>query len=168
MAQSQLAGPTVKIGLAEFRVAKAPMIMMTMALGSCLGIALYDDEAKIGGLAHVMHPKRGLVKNNINKAKFVDSAISLMLERMVQRGAKRTRITAKLFGGARMFTNYEGIPGVLQIGEKNILSARERLNEFEIPVMAECVGGDMGRTISFNVSDGSVLVCDAGGAEIAL
>ncbi len=166
MAQSQLAGPTVKIGLAEYRVAKAPIVMMTMALGSCMGIVLYDHETKIGGLAHVMHPKRDLVKNNINKAKFVDSGISLMVERMVQRGAKKDRIVAKLFGGARMFTNYKGIPGVLQIGEKNILSARERLGELEIPVMAECVGGDRGRTICFNVSDGSVLVRDAAGGEI--
>ena len=105
-------------------------------------------------------------QDNINKAKFVDSAISLMVERMVQRGAKKDRIVAKLFGGARMFTNYKGTPGVLQIGEKNILSARERLGELEISVMAECVGGDRGRTICFNVSDGSVLVRDAGGGEI--
>lgn len=166
MAQSRIAGPTVKIGLAEFRIAKAPMIMVTMALGSCLGISLYDEVAKIGGLAHVMHPKRGLVKNNVNKAKFVDTAIMLMVERMVQRGARRDRIVAKLFGGARMFANYKGIPGVLQIGEKNILAARERLNELEIPIAAECVGGDRGRTICFDVSSGSVLVRDAEGGEI--
>lgn len=135
--------------------------MMTMALGSCLGVVLYDETTNIGGLAHVMHPKRELVKNNANKAKFVDSAILLMLSRMVKRGARRERIVAKIFGGARMFKNVMGSPGVLQIGEKNIKSAREKLAELGIPVVAEDVGGDQGRTISFNISDGTVLLRDA-------
>lgn len=158
MAYTHVTGPLVKIGLAQFRVAKAPMTMMTMALGSCLGVVLYDETTNIGGLAHVMHPKRELVKNNANKAKFVDSAITLMLSRMIKRGARRERIVAKIFGGARMFKNVMGSPGVLQIGEKNVESAREKLAELDIPMVAEDVGGDQGRTISFNVSDGTVLL----------
>lgn len=161
MAYTHVTGPLVKIGLAQFRVAKAPMTMITMALGSCLGVVLYDETTNIGGLAHVMHPKRELVKNNANKAKFVDSAITLMLGRMIKRGARRERIVAKIFGGAKMFKNVVGSPGVLQIGEKNIASAREKLAELKIPVVAEDVGGDQGRTISFNVSDGLVLLKDA-------
>ena len=161
MAHTHVTGPLVKIGLAQFRVAKAPMTMMTMALGSCLGIVLYDETTSIGGLAHVMHPKRELVKNNANKAKFVDSAITLMLGRMVKRGARREKIVAKIFGGAKMFKNVMGSPGVLQIGDRNIESAREKLAELGIPVVAEDVAGDQGRTISFNVSDGTVLLRDA-------
>ena len=161
MAYTHVTGPLVKIGLAQFRVAKAPMTMITLALGSCLGVVLYDGTTSIGGLAHVMHPKRELVKNNANKAKFVDSAITLMLGRMMKRGAKREKIVAKIFGGAKMFKNIKGSPGVLQIGEKNIMSAREKLSELGIPVVAEEVGGEQGRTISFNVSDGTVLLRDA-------
>ena len=155
----------MKIGLAQFRVAKAPMTMVTMALGSCLGIVLYDETTDIGGLAHVMHPKRELVKNNANKAKFVDSAIVLMLGRMIKRGARRERIVAKIFGGAKMFKNVSGSPGVLQIGEKNILAAREKLAELDIPIVAADVGGNQGRTIRFDVSDGTVLLRDARGGE---
>jgi chemotaxis protein CheD len=137
------------------------MTMMTMALGSCLGIVLYDGTAKIGGLAHVMHPKRELVKNNMNRAKFVDSAIKLMISRMVKSGAQKERIVAKIFGGARMFKNVKGSPGVLQIGEKNVAAAREQLVALGIPIVAEHVGGNQGRTIRFDVSDGAVLLKDA-------
>jgi chemotaxis protein CheD len=161
MAYTHVTGPLVKIGLAQFRVAKAPMTMVTMALGSCLGVILYDETTCIGGLAHVMHPKRELVKNNANKAKFVDSAITLMLGRMIKRGARREKIVAKIFGGAKMFKNIVGSPGVLQIGEKNIESAREKFAELDIPIAAEDVGGNQGRTISFNVSDGTVLLRDS-------
>ncbi len=161
MAYTHVTGPLVRIGLAQFRVAKAPMTMMTMALGSCLGVVLYDATTNIGGLAHVMHPKRELVKNNANKAKFVDSAITLMVSRMVKRGAAREKIVAKIFGGAQMFGNVKGSPGVLQIGEKNVESAREKLAELGIPVVAEDIGGNQGRTISFNVSDGTVMMKDA-------
>jgi chemotaxis protein CheD len=137
------------------------MTIMTMALGSCLGIVLFDYATKIGALAHVMHPKRELVRNNMNRAKFVDSAIALMVGRMVKRGASRERIVAKIFGGARMFKSVKGNPGVLQIGEKNVIAAREQLDILGIPIVAEDVGGTQGRTISFNVSDGSVLLRDA-------
>lgn len=161
MAYTHVTGPLVKIGLAQFRVAQAPITLTTMALGSCLGIVLYDEVTNIGGLAHVMHPKRELVKNNLNKAKFVDSAITLMVNRMVKKGAARERIVAKIFGGAKMFANVKGSPGVLQIGEKNVESAKEKLEEMGIPIVAEDVGGNQGRTIRFNLCDGTVLLRDA-------
>ena len=154
-------GPLVKIGMAQFRVAAAPMKMMTMALGSCLGLVLYDESMSIGGLAHAMHPRRRNVKSNANRAKFVDSAIALMVDRMVKRGARKEGMTAKIFGGATMFNNMTGTRGVLQIGEKNIAEARRELQHHGIPIVAECVGGRKGRTILFNISDGSVRVRDA-------
>jgi chemotaxis protein CheD len=148
----------VKVDVAQFRVGQAPMRIMTMALGSCLGIVLFDPEARIGALAHAMHPRRERVKNNMNRAKFVDTVIPLLVERMLQWGARRDKIVAKIFGGARMFDGFEGCRGILQIGDENIVAAREVLNEIGIPLIAECVGGRTGRTIVLNVSDGSVLV----------
>jgi chemotaxis protein CheD len=141
------------------------MLMMTIALGSCLGIVLYDPSTEVGALAHAMHPRRAQVKNNANRAKFVDSVIPAMLERMIEWGARREGIVAKLFGGARMFETYKGSQGVLQIGEENIATARETLAELGIPVAAECVGGATGRTITFDVSTGSVLVRYVNGTE---
>jgi chemotaxis protein CheD len=148
----------VKVDVARIRVGHAPMRIMTMALGSCLGIVLHDPETRIGALAHAMHPRRERVKNNMNRSKFVDTVIPLLLERMLQWGARREKIVAKIFGGARMFDGFTGCRGVLQIGDENIVAAREVLRELGIPLVAECVGGRTGRTIVLNVADGSVLV----------
>lgn len=161
MTRNEKRGPLVKVGMAQFRVGMAPIQMMTMALGSCLALVLYDDERCIGGLAHAMHPLRSGVKSNANRAKFVDSAIALMIDRMVKRGARREFLTAKIFGGARMFDHVRGDRGVLQIGDKNIMAARKELQHRGIPIIAECVGGSKGRSILFDVSDGTVYVNDA-------
>ena len=102
------------------------------------------------------------MKSNANRAKFVDSAVHLMIDRMIKRGACKERITAKIFGGARMFDHVVGNSrGVMQIGEKNIEAARRELQHIGIPIIAECVGGARGRTIIFDISDGSVCVKDA-------
>jgi chemotaxis protein CheD len=158
-------GHEVKVGVAEFRVGQAPMQLITMALGSCLGIALYDASAGIGALAHAMHPWKERVRNNANKAKFVDTVIPIMIERMLQWGAHRERIVAKLFGGARMFDGFAGCRGVLQIGDENIIAARKVLGKLQVPITAECVGGTGGRTIAFDVSNGSVTVRHANSIE---
>ncbi|MCK4235945.1 MAG: chemotaxis protein CheD [Candidatus Krumholzibacteria bacterium] len=150
--------PLVKVGLARYRVGEAPMRMMTMALGSCLGIVLFDPEACIGAMAHVMHPSRENVKNNYNKAKFVDSAIALMLDRMLKREAVKERICAKIFGGARMFDHLVGNSDIPQIGDRNVSAARAELKMRGIPITKESVGGNIGRTIIFDLSNGSVCV----------
>ncbi len=160
--------PVKKVMMAQYRICKAPARIMTMALGSCLGIVLYDRVAMVGGLAHVMHPTWKRVKNNTNKGKFVDTAIELMVEKLVERGAGLTRITAKIFGGARMFDIPDSRLGVIQIGEANIFSARKELARRKIPIKGESVGGNRGKTIIFDVSDGSVLVRDVQGSEVVL
>jgi chemotaxis protein CheD len=155
----------VKVGVAQYRVAQAPAHMMTLALGSCLGIVLHDPAAEIGALAHAMHPWRERVKNNANRAKFVDSVIPVVVVRMVKWGARRDRIVAKIFGGARMFDAYKNCQGILQIGDENIVAARDVFGRIGIPVVAESVGGTSGRTIFFDVSDGSVSVRYVNGNE---
>jgi chemotaxis protein CheD len=154
-------GPLVKVGMAQLRVGSAPMKMLTMALGSCLALVLYDEGSRVGGLAHAMHPWRSGVKSNANRAKFVDSAITLMVDRMAKRGAQKERLIAKIFGGAKMFDHVKGSRCVLQIGERNVAAARTELRRIGIPIVAECVGGSKGRTILFDVSSGTVIVKDA-------
>jgi len=166
MIGSRGTGALIKVGMAQFKVASAPATLMTFALGSCVGIVLYDPVSKIGGLAHVMHPNSERVPNNVNKAKFVDTAVELMLSRMAKKGALRSRIEAKLFGGARMFqSSCITDPGVMQIGEANIAAAREELARRGIPVRAEATGGTKGRTVFFDVTSGSVKVKDAQGKQ---
>lgn len=155
----------MKVNIAQCRIAKSPARLMTMALGSCLGITLYDAVACVGALAHVMHPKRGRVRNNISRAKFVDTAIEMMIDGMLKRRASNSCIVAKIFGGARMFNNVVGSRSLIQIGEDNVAEARVRLKEANIPIVAESVGGSKGRTIIFDLSDGSVHLRDAHNRE---
>jgi chemotaxis protein CheD len=154
------------VEVAQFHVGQAPEQMKTLALGSCLGIVLYDPTSRIGALAHAMHPRRERVKNNANRAKFVDSVIPILVDRMARRGARRERIVAKLFGGARMFESYAGCAGVIQIGDENIAAAREELRARGIPIAGECVGGTSGRTIVFDLTTGAVAVRDVHDNEV--
>jgi chemotaxis protein CheD len=155
----------IRVMMAEYRIMKAPGRMMTMALGSCLGIVLYDRKAELGALAHVMHPSRNKVKNNNSKGKFVDTAVEVMVSELIKEGGSTDRLTAKIFGGATMFDSKPNCRGVIQIGELNINAAREALAERQIPILSESVGGKRGRTIVFDLTDGSVLVRDITGNE---
>ncbi len=158
-------GILIKVGMAQFKVSMAPARMMTFALGSCVGIVLYDPVSKTGGLAHVMLPSSERVQNNLNRAKFVDTAIELMLSRMAKKGALRSRIEAKIFGGARMFQSIIASPGVMQIGEENVKATKKELAERNIPIVAESTGGEKGRTVFFDVASGRVTVKDALGKQ---
>jgi len=95
----------IKVGMADFNVVKSPGILVTLGLGSCVGIALYDAQVKVAGLSHIMLPSSKQIKNNQNKAKFADTAILLLIEKMMTMGAQKDRIKAKIVGGAQMFSS---------------------------------------------------------------
>ena len=85
------------------KVAKNPHLLTTLGLGSCVGIALYDRENKIGGLAHIMLPYSNEFKNNSNPLKFADTAVEKLLYKMKEAGSNIEKLTGKIAGGARMF-----------------------------------------------------------------
>src|SRR5690606_1792471 len=86
----------IKVGIADWRVDREPKQLVTLGLGSCVGIALYDASTRIGGLAHIMLPDSSQFQNKTNPAKYADLAIPAMLEEMLKRGAKKSAITAKI------------------------------------------------------------------------
>lgn len=146
---------TVVVGMAQAAVASAPELIETKALGSCVGVILYDPIRKVGGLAHPMLPiyDPSRVTSEEGKLKFVDSSIDFLLSRLKTSGAKRDCIWAKIAGGANMFPDIftKGITGV---GEKNIESAKSYLKKLGIRIIAKDVGGSVGRTIIFDTSTG--------------
>jgi len=146
-----------RVGISEYRVAPAPAHLVTYGLGSCLGITLYDESVAIGGLAHTLlpYPREGM--DLTRPAKFVDAAIRLMLTDLLQLGCSQERLVAKMFGGANMFEGLQN-PNREGIGQRNIRSARETLTELAIPLVAEDVGGNFGRTVEFDVANGGVLI----------
>ena len=147
----------IKVGMADLKIAKFPRILTTLGLGSCVGIALYDVNAKVAGLAHIMLPNSKQIKNNVNKAKFADTGINLLLEEMIRAGASKSRIVAKIAGGAQMFS-FSGNNDVMKIGFRNTQATKEILNELRIPIIAEDTGGTYGRTIEVYSDTGGLLV----------
>ena len=146
----------IRVKVADYAVAESGMIS-TIGLGSCVAIILYDDRAHVGGMAHVLLPNEAMSRDRSNPAKFPSSAVPLLVSEMQLLGARVERIRAKIVGGASMFGNL--IPsGGINIGERNIAAVRGVLSEAKIPIIAEDVGADHGRSVYLHLDDGRVEV----------
>ena len=147
----------IKVGMADYKVAKIPKTLITLGLGSCVGITLYDRTCKVAGLAHIMLPSSLEIKNNSNKAKFADTAIDEMIKEMIALGAKKRNLVAKLAGGAQMF-KFSNQNDILRVGERNAIACKEKLKDVGIRIVAEDTGGNFGRTIELSSEDGSLMI----------
>ncbi|HHV60373.1 MAG TPA: chemotaxis protein CheD [Clostridiaceae bacterium] len=147
----------LRVGMADLKCVEYPGILTTLGLGSCVGIALFDTQRKVIGLAHIMLPSSSQARSIENPAKFADTAIINLLEDMERNGARLRNIVAKLAGGAQMFA-FSKLSSILNVGERNVASAKEKLNELNIPIISEDTGGNYGRTIEFYSNDGSLLI----------
>lgn len=149
---------TLTVGISDYKLSKNPKILVTYALGSCVGICLYDKLLKVGGLSHIMLPESSLFANSeINRMKFADTAILDMVEILGIQGVDRRRLTAKIAGGAQMF---EVQPGNKfgAIGQRNISSVKNVLANLKIPILAEDTGLNYGRTVYFDLGSGIMKV----------
>jgi len=147
----------IKVGMAEYKVMENPAVLTSIGLGSCIGIVLYDAINKLGALAHIMLPRQSEAKNKSNPAKFADTSIDLMLADMEKKGSFKRNIKAKVFGGANMFPKVQG-EILMNVGARNAAAVKEELIKRKIAVVAEDLGGHCGRTIVFDIKDGSVRV----------
>jgi len=152
-----MADNVIKVGMADVKHVMHPGVLVTLGLGSCVGVALYDRKTKMIGLAHIMLPWSYQAKNRTNKAKFADTGIQLLLENMLKDGADRRNIVAKIAGGAQMFT-YTSVSDMIRVGERNVEATKKVLQELNIPVIAEDTGGNHGRTIEFYSEDGRLMI----------
>lgn len=146
-----------RVGIAELRIAGAPEVLKAYGLGSCLAIALYDPERRIGGLVHSLLPQRRREDALDTPPKYVDAAIHLMIEELGRAGADQQRLQAKIAGGANMFES-EFVTLMNSIGVRNARAARETLLALGIPLVGEEVGGNRGRTVAFELATGRLLV----------
>jgi chemotaxis protein CheD len=145
------------VKVADLRFGTGNDILVTIGLGSCVAIVLYDATARVGGLAHVLLPTPALSRQDSNPAKFPQTAVPLLLEQMGQHGASMRRISARLIGGASMFSGL-GAPGTIQMGERNVVASRQTLHQHGVAIVGEATGGDFGRTVRLWVADGRVEV----------
>ena len=155
------------VKVAQHAVGGRDDVLVTLGLGSCVAILLHDEDARIGGMAHVLLPEPALSRDRDNRSKFASTAVPLLLEEMRGRGARRARLRGRLVGGAAMFQSLM-VPGTLNMGARNIQAAREALRRAEIPLVGEAVGGDFGRSVRFQVGEGRTLVTSVGRSDVLL
>jgi len=132
-------------------VVKAPEQIRSV-LGSCVGVTLVDRRAKIGGMVHVILPDS--TEGSGDPGKFADTAVELLLESMLNAGATRGRICAKIAGGARMF----GTASTTGLGERNVTAVKQCLEKIQVPLLAEDCGGEKGRKITLDPATGDLTV----------
>lgn len=142
------------VGIAQHAVAKAPESLCCLGLGSCVGVFLYDPNTKIGGVVHALLPQAP--KGSPHEAKYADTGIRLLFREAVAEGARKHKVSAKIVGGAQMFPDLN--LKMSDIGRQNVLQSRRTLAELRIPVLAEDVEGDKGRSAYYSMEDGSVRV----------
>jgi len=146
----------ITVGMADFKTAKMPDILLTAGLGSCIGICLHDPFLKVGGMAHIMLPTASGSLGG-NPAKYADTALELLIKEITCMGANKSRLKAKMAGGAQMFS-FPGKPPVLKIGDRNAEAVGQELKKHGIPLLASDVGGSFGRTIHFDVGSGELRI----------
>jgi len=151
----------VIVKVADWAAERGDGVLITLGLGSCVAIMLHDPQTKAGAMAHVLLPSISLARDITNRAKFPETAVPLLVERLKVLGADPRRLVAKLAGGASMFSQLV-TPGTIQMGERNVLASRSALRAAQIPIIRESVGGERGRSVRFHVKDGRVEIRSVG------
>lgn len=151
----------IKVGMADLNICKSPNIITTLGLGSCIGIAVYDPSSKVGGLAHIMLPDSTKIRNNSNIAKFADTGIDELIRRVTAAGAIKSRLVAKIAGGARMF-EVSGLSDVGNVGARNAEASKQKLKELGIRIIGEDTGLNYGRTVELHCETGEYYIKSVG------
>lgn len=150
--------PVVRVGMAELAAVQAPGLLSTLGLGSCVAVCLYDRQARVAGLSHVMLADCENPAIRGNPGKFADTAVPLVIAEMVSLGAAIERISAILVGGAEMFSFTSRMLPRLRIGERNIEAVLKALDDRGVPVVSRSVGGRQGKSVYFDAETGIVKV----------
>ena len=157
-------GEIIKVGMADLNICKSPDGLTTLGLGSCVGIALRDPITKVGGLAHIMLPDSTAIKDNTNIQKFADTGIVELVNRIIFAGGSKSRLVAKIAGGAQMFA-FQNKSSLIKVGEKNVMAVKKKLEELNIPILAEDTGENYGRTVIFYPETGDFVIRAVGKTE---
>ena len=152
------------VGIADMKMAKDNGMLVTYALGSCIGICLYDPAIRLAALIHIMLPLN-METGRKSPLKYADTGIRETLREMERRGAVRSRLVAKIAGGARMF-DVGGGGSLGNIGQRNIESVHMTLKREGIRLMKEDVGGSTARTLLFDAATGQSCVRSYGKPEV--
>lgn len=156
----------IKVGIADMKIARQEGVLITHALGSCIGITIYDPMIKLGALIHIMLPEATGAKST-SVYKFADTGIRETLRKLGAFGGRTNRYICKIAGGAQMFA--VGGSGTLgNIGQRNAESVKRIMQEEGVRIQSQDVGGTTARTMLMDVSTGEVKLRIIGKPEIIL
>ena len=148
---------SIRIKMADLDIGRDNDKLITSGLGSCIGVTLYDERKKIGGMAHVMLPEFPEKKDDGNPAKYADTALDMLIDKLKDAGASKRRFEAKMAGGAQMF-KFSNSSDKMRIGARNVEAVKEYLKKHNIPLKGSEVGEDYGRTMEFEVATGQAII----------
>ncbi len=151
----------MSVRLGDYALAKDEGRLAALGLGSCVAIILYDPTSRVGAMGHIVLPSKDLARDRSNAVKFADTAVPFLVGEMRRAGAHPDTINARLVGGACMFASLIP-PGSIHVGKRNVNSCRAALETAGVPTVAEDVGAEHGRSVVFDVADGTVTVRGVG------
>lgn len=157
----------VRVGMADYKLCRPPDKISTRGLGSCIGVAIYSESTKWCGLAHIMLPDSKKSLQSANRMKFADTCLLDMYRELLACGGEPRQFYAKIAGGARMFSHHAENQ-LLNIGEQNRQAVYQFLREHKIPIVAEDVGKDFGRTIVFDPERATLHITAMGVGEYVI
>lgn len=153
-------GNRLVVGIADLKLSRNPgEILVTYALGSCLGISIYDPRIGVGGILHAMLPSASADKDrsDFNPAKFVDSGATTLFKEAYRMGAAKERIVVKVAGGASVVANSGGQDS-FQIGKRNIIAMKKLFWKNGVLLKGEDLGGHISRTMTMDLASGEVRI----------
>lgn len=157
----------VKVGIADMKILRNEGILITYALGSCIGISLYDPVIRLASLLHIMLPAAIGYSTGTQVYKFADTGIQDTLRKMAIFGGDKSRYECRIAGGAKMF-EMQGNSSLANIGQRNTDSVKGILLREGIRVKGQQVGGNYARTMLVDVQTGKVKIRTFGRPEITL
>lgn len=158
----------IHVGIGQMRVVRSPARLVCVGLGSCVALALWDSSTKIGGMVHIMLPDSKLCsrKSEILPGKYADTATKAIVEEMKMHGANQYVMVAKIAGGGNMFKNVS--PDMRDIGLENVKATKKSLSELHVRLVAEDTGGDLGRTVELDTTNGDLIIKNIRGKTIVI
>ena len=144
------------VDIGDMKIGRDGDQLVTYALGSCLGLTIWEPVACIGGLLHAMLPSSKInpEKARANPFMFVDTGAATLMEALYNLGGLKARMTVKAVGCGNPFAKNE----MLKIGERNYRALKKFLNKNNLFLKSEDVGGFRNRTIYFNITTGQTII----------
>lgn len=145
------------VGVSDMKVSTdLEDVLVTYSLGSCIGLTLYDQDLRIGGMVHTMLPlsRKNPERARANPAMFTDSGVMALIQELLDLGASKRNLVACAAGGAAVMDEN----GLFKIGERNYTTLKKVLWKNDILLRAEDIGGTQARTLSLYMEDGRTTV----------